>query len=265
MADSPEPIDPKRPDLEETTNVAEAHAGLLESGAAQAREKRLQESGLEPVSLWVFLASAVVLLVGGAVMGAGGKLFRYNPHPEGYVRATFEGAGGGGPVVDTFFNAMMKRGEKTYAKCKGCHGGSGEGDGQKFPPLAGSEWVTGSTEQLSMIILNGLKGKITVKGKVWDENMPSQMPLNKTDLAAVMTYVRNSFGNETGDVVSPEQAAKALEIYTSRAAGAEFAPQITEAELIADHDRMLEGEGIDPETKVDLETLQPVDAAGGGE
>ncbi|NIP95888.1 MAG: hypothetical protein GWO24_21625, partial [Akkermansiaceae bacterium] len=92
MADSPQPADPTRPDLEESTNVAEAHAGLLESGAAQSREKRLQESGLEPVSLWVFLASAVVLLVGGAVMGAGGRLFDYNPMPSGYVRAEFEGA-----------------------------------------------------------------------------------------------------------------------------------------------------------------------------
>ena len=42
MADSHQPVDPKRPDLEESTNVAEAHASLLESGAAQAREKRLQ-------------------------------------------------------------------------------------------------------------------------------------------------------------------------------------------------------------------------------
>lgn len=239
--------------------MAEAHADLLESGAAQSREKRLQESGLEPVSLWVFLASAVVLLVGGAVMGAGGRLFDYNPMPSGYVRAEFEGAGASGPVTDTILNAMMKRGAKTYAKCNGCHQSNGEGDGANFPPLAGSEWVTGNTEQLAMVILRGLQGKISVKGQIWDKIMPSQAPIDKVELAAVMTYVRNSFGNATGDVVTPEQAAKALEIAGAAPAGI----QITEAELKSDHDKMLEGEPIDPATVVDLETLQPVEGGEG--
>ncbi len=258
MADSHQPADPKRPDLEESTNVAEAHASLIEAGVAQSREKRIKETGMEPVSLWVFLASAVVLLVGGAVMGAGGRLFDYDPMPQGYIRADFPGSGPDGPVSDTIFNAMMKRGAKTYAKCNGCHQSTGEGDGANFPPLAGSEWVTGNTEQLAMVILNGLQGKITVKGRVWDKNMPSQAPIDKAELAAVMTYVRNSFGNATGDVVTPEQAGNAMETVKSRPAGV----QITEAELKADHDKMLEGDPIDPATVVDLETFEPVEAAG---
>ncbi len=74
-----------------------------------------------------------------------------------------------------------------------------------------------------------------------------------------MTYVRNSFGNATGDVVTPDQAAKALEIAGAAPAGI----QITEAELKSDHDKMLEGEPIDPATVVDLETLQPVEGGEG--
>lgn len=261
MADTPQPVDPKRPDLEESTNVAETHAALLESGAAQAREKRLKENGLEPVSLWIFLASAVVLLVGGAVMGAGGGLFNYDPHLKGYVRGEFEGAGSEGPTDGPLLDAMMKRGLKVYqSKCNGCHGSSGEGSAGVAPPLAGSEWVTGNTEILSQIILNGLKGEIVVKGQSYNLAMPYQ-ELEASQLAAVMTYVRNanSFGNSTGDVVTVDQAKTAIEISRERSGGAAIPPQITVEELKASHDKMLEGESLDPATKVNLETLEPVE------
>jgi mono/diheme cytochrome c family protein len=263
MADSHQPIDPKSPDLEETTNVAEAHAFLLESGAAQAREKRLEESGMEPVSLWVFLASAVVLLVGGGVMGAGGKLFDYNPMPEGYVRADFDSGEGSRVMTGTMVSALMKRGEKIFASCAGCHGGGGEGK-PGFPPLAGSEWVQGSSERMAMIVLNGLTGKITVKGQGYDGLMPAQA-IGKMELAAVMTYVRNSFGNESGDIITPEQAGNAIKIAQERAGGASTYTQITVDELNANHDRMLEGAAIDPETMVNLETLEPVGDAAAAE
>jgi hypothetical protein len=84
------------------------------------------------------------------------------------------------------------------------------------------------------------------------------MPLSALELASVMTYIRNSFGNETGDVVTPEMGAAALEIYKERAAGASLPPQTTEAELLADHAKMLPGEQMDPATVVDLETFEPV-------
>ncbi|MFP6856018.1 MAG: cytochrome c [Roseibacillus sp.] len=256
MADSNQPADPKRPDLEESTNVAEAHASLIETGAAQAREKRIQESGMEPVSLWVILASAVVLLVGGGVLAAGGKLFDYDPQPEGYIRADFDEGGEKVAVIGPLLDAMMKRGKKIYtAKCNGCHQSTGEGDGSQFPPLAGSEWPQGNTERLAMIILNGLKGPITVKGRVWKQDMSPPGIVDKTELAAVMTYVRNSFGNSIGDVVTPAQAASALEIMKTRTPG-----QVTAAELNANHDKMLEGEAMDPTTIVDFETLEPVSA-----
>ena len=48
MAHSKQPADSNRPDLDETTNVVEAHAALLKTGAVQAREKRIAETGMEP-------------------------------------------------------------------------------------------------------------------------------------------------------------------------------------------------------------------------
>ena len=248
----------QRPDLEERTNVVEAHASLMTSGAAQSRERRLKETGMEPVSLWVFLGSAFVLLVGGAVLGAGGKLFNYDPYPVGYVRPEFASDADSGPTIGPILEALMKRGKNIYTKCSGCHGSNGAGDGGNRPPLANSEWVTGSPERLAMIILNGVKGPIVVDGKSYGADvMDGQGPLTADELAGIMTYVRNSFGNDVGDVVTPEQASEAIKISNARA-GAHMSAD----ELNANHDKALEGETIDPNTPVNFETLKPAEASG---
>ena len=240
-----------RPDLEDSTNVVEKHEKLVEISASQARENQISETGMEPVSLWVFLASAIVLLIGGGVLGAGGKLFSYSPHPEGYTRPDFASDADTGPTIGPILEALTKRGKNIYAKCSGCHGSTGNGDGNQYPPLAGSEWVTGNTGRLAQIILNGLSGPIDVAGKTYNGNMPAQAPLTAAELAAVMTYIRNEF-NDVGDVVSMEQAASAIKVHEGRPQGA-----ITVKELDADHNQMLEGEAIDPSTSVNFETLQP--------
>ncbi|MDG2486304.1 MAG: cytochrome c [Roseibacillus sp.] len=240
-----------RPDLEDSTNVVEKHEKLVEISASQARENQISETGMEPVSLWVFLASAIVLLIGGGVLGAGGKLFSYSPHPEGYTRPDFASDADTGPTIGPILEALTKRGKNIYAKCSGCHGSTGNGDGNQYPPLAGSEWVTGNTGRLAQIILNGLSGPIDVAGKTYNGNMPAQAPLTAAELAAVMTYIRNEF-NDVGDVVSMEQAASAIKVHEGRPQGA-----ITVKELDADHNQMLEGEAVDPSTSVNFETLQP--------
>jgi mono/diheme cytochrome c family protein len=99
----------------------------------------------------------------------------------------------------------MRLGRTTYITCAACHGQQGEGTGAG-PPLAGSEWVTGPPENLIRIQLRGLEGPITVKGREYD--IPGGMaPLAyQTDaqIAAVLTYVRNSFGNSAA-AVTPDQ------------------------------------------------------------
>jgi quinoprotein glucose dehydrogenase len=103
--------------------------------------------------------------------------------------------------------AVMKTGRTQFIVCGACHGQNGEGTAAG-PPLAGSEWVTGPAENLIRIQLRGLQGPITVKGQNY--NFPAGMaPLAyQTDdqIAAVLTYVRNSFGN-TAPPVNPDQVA----------------------------------------------------------
>lgn len=84
--------------------------------------------------------------------------------------------------------------------CATCHQADGHGLEQAgFPPLSETAWVVGSEERLAKVVLNGLHGPLEVKGVKY----PGQVPmtpfagmLNDEEVAAVLTYVRNSFGNK---------------------------------------------------------------------
>jgi len=102
--------------------------------------------------------------------------------------------------------AIMELGAQSYLTCTGCHGQKGEGVPSLGPPLAGSEWVTGPVENLIRIQLRGLTGPITVKGVEYNPATPMIPLASQTDeqIAAVLTFVRNSFGNKAS-IVTPDQ------------------------------------------------------------
>lgn len=108
--------------------------------------------------------------------------------------------------------ALMELGKTQYATCMGCHGPQGQGMPNVGPPLANSEWVTGPVENLIAIQLRGLKGPITVNGQEYQ--FPAGMLAggvgvvkNDEEVAAVLTYIRNSFGNEAS-AVTPAMVAE---------------------------------------------------------
>ncbi len=92
--------------------------------------------------------------------------------------------------------------------CGTCHQVDGQGlPDAGFPPVAGTKWVNGDVERLLKITLKGLHGPITVKGKAYPGFVPMtsfEKLLNDREIAAVLTYVRNSFGNKAS-AVSPDQ------------------------------------------------------------
>jgi mono/diheme cytochrome c family protein len=95
---------------------------------------------------------------------------------------------------------------KTY--CANCHQGDGKGDGARFPPLAGSDYVTGDKNRLIDIVLNGLQGKITVDGKSFSGIMPPHKDmLDDHAIASITTFVRNRFGRVKGSVSTLEVTA----------------------------------------------------------
>lgn len=95
-------------------------------------------------------------------------------------------------------------GAKVYATvCSSCHQATGQGVPGAFPPLAGSEWVTGDETRIVKIILHGVTGEIDVAGEMFAGMMPPWGGgLDDAEIAAVATYVRSNFGNEAPAVTA---------------------------------------------------------------
>ena len=101
------------------------------------------------------------------------------------------------------FKASMERGKIVYGQiCVACHGIDGGGMPRMNPPLWKTSYVLGDKKALVKIILNGLKGgEVEIDGDRFENAMPAQESmLNDQQVADVLTYVRNSFGNKASSV-----------------------------------------------------------------
>jgi len=87
-----------------------------------------------------------------------------------------------------------------HTYCASCHQRDGKGDGNRFPPLAGSDWVTGEEKRLIGVVLNGLQGEIKVNGKSYNGLMPQNSHLDDHAIASILTYIRTRFGNRAASV-----------------------------------------------------------------
>jgi len=118
-------------------------------------------------------------------------------------------------TVETDLRGMERdlyvKGKVIYARegfCSTCHQPDGKGlSASGFPPLTGTPWVTGNDERLIKIALKGLHGPIEVLGQKYAGQVPMTPfggMLKDDEVAAVLTYVRNSFGNKAS-AVSPDK------------------------------------------------------------
>lgn len=99
--------------------------------------------------------------------------------------------------------ASIKRGQKVFeSTCIVCHQKNGGGVPRLNPPLIKTKYVLGDKSQLVQIVLKGLNGPIEVEGETYNNIMPSFAQLTDAQIADVLTYVRNSFGNKAS-AVSP--------------------------------------------------------------
>jgi glucose/arabinose dehydrogenase/mono/diheme cytochrome c family protein/HEAT repeat protein len=107
-------------------------------------------------------------------------------------------------------------GKELYSiSCGACHQPHGNGQEGLAPPLAGSEWVTGSEERLIRIALHGMMGPVTVKDKKWDMIMPGLGIFEDEQIAGILTYIRREWGN-TADPVTPASVKKVRDQYPDR-------------------------------------------------
>lgn len=109
------------------------------------------------------------------------------------------------PKITTLTREIqIEKGKQVYMQtCFVCHQPEGQGVVGQIPPLAGSDYLAADKERAVRTVLQGLSGEITVLGKKYNGIMIPLNYLGDDEIANVVTYVRNSWGN-TGDVVSPD-------------------------------------------------------------
>jgi len=101
--------------------------------------------------------------------------------------------------------ASVQRGKKVYETyCLSCHQSDGKGMLKMNPPLVKTKQVLGNKTQLINIILIGLDEEMVINGETYFNPMPSQPHLKDQEIADVLTYVRNSFGNKATMVTVAE-------------------------------------------------------------
>lgn len=152
--------------------------------------------------MWIIVVTLTLLFSGGLYLDSHGGWFNakvYAPFDSAERLESFQPQSGAAAVA-----AQGKRVYETV--CGICHGNDGAGKPGQAPPLAGSEWVVAKGEnRLLHIPLEGLSGTVTVEGKDWNLNMaPMGIALSDSDLAAVLTYMRSSWGNKAGEVTADD-------------------------------------------------------------
>jgi len=102
---------------------------------------------------------------------------------------------------------QVARGETLYVtNCGGCHQANGQGLAGAFPPLAKSDFLLADRQRAVAITLQGMTGPITVNGQQYNAVMPNMAHVTDDNLADILTYVFNSWGNDGGAVTAAEVA-----------------------------------------------------------
>ncbi|WP_138989307.1 cytochrome c [Larkinella sp. C7] len=99
-------------------------------------------------------------------------------------------------------------GHKVYEQyCLTCHQADGGGVPNLNPPLKQTDWVQGDKTRLINVILKGLQEPIEINGETFDNVMPAHDFLSDKEIADVLTFIRNSFGNKA-DAITAEDVKK---------------------------------------------------------
>lgn len=111
-------------------------------------------------------------------------------------------------LMPTLGGGGVNGGQLFTTKCAACHQATGQGVTGVFPPLAGSEWVTGKEGVLVQILLHGIQGELTVKGATYNGLMPPWKSLSDEEIAAIATHIRSQWGNAAPAVTPATVAAE---------------------------------------------------------
>jgi mono/diheme cytochrome c family protein len=185
-------------------SITDVHVQLL-------REKPEPTEGFSPIPIFILFVFSALIFVAGIYVGT--KSGKFSPLAFDVTRDY----GAAATVTAPQEVDMMKLGARLYTQCAACHQTNGQGLPNAFPPLANSPYVLEDEARLIRIVSHGLTGPITVLGNTYNGLMPAQVGATTTlkndpqRLAAVLTYIRASFGNSAAPV-TPE---KVKEVWTA--------------------------------------------------
>lgn len=159
---------------------------------------------------------ALLFLFSGLIFFGGTYLGRYAGHFHPDIFNEEAKPGQAGAAAAPVAADPVETGKKLFnnAACNTCHQPTGVGVPGAIPPLANSEWVVGPEERVIRIVLHGLQGPIKVAGTDYTSAMPafgrvagSGFNWSDDKIAAVLTYVRQDFGNKAGPITVEQVTA----------------------------------------------------------
>ena len=186
-------------------HMQDVHAQLM-------REKEEPQEGFSPVPIFLMFIFAALCFWGGVYLVEHSGGYRWDAYSPDFNPS----ADAPKPIEISLFD----RGAKVYRnQCAQCHQADGNGVLGVYPPLVASNWVTGHPQVVSRILINGLNGPIVVKGSNYNGNMPafgsSGLALSDKDIAGVITYIRQEWGNSASDV-TVATIAEYTDLYAGR-------------------------------------------------
>jgi len=157
------------------------------------------------VPMWIIVLTLILLFLGMV----------YFDHHSGWFNSQVYGPYSSAEELESYQPksgeaAVLVAGKARYEQvCGLCHGVDGMGKPNQAPPLAGSEWVdTKGFQRLAQIPLAGVNGPLAVKGQTWNLSMPAMgAAMSDADLASVLTYIRNAWGNHGAPVTAADVKA----------------------------------------------------------
>lgn len=165
---------------------------------ASFREQSLPDEGNEKGPWWLYTIIALTFAFGFFYMGFYFGEFSQQPHTLYTVKES--------DVEEVQEISKSELGEQLYGQvCQTCHQANGQGVPGVFPTLHDAPLAVNEKEKLVALILHGLEGKLVRDNGTYDAMMPPwESRLNDEELAAVATYVRQSFDNKASEVMAED-------------------------------------------------------------
>lgn len=197
MADQNKPT-PEFQDREDNRSMQDIHSAAF-------RESPLPEEGNERGPIWMYAVIIITFAFGFFYIG------RYLGEVSDRAHVLFTAPPT--EVVEEIELDLLTEGQRIYTRvCQACHQANGQGIAGVFPTLAGAEWVVDEPDKSVLMILNGLRGELVRERATYNGVMPGfARQLNDFEIAAVVSFVRNAFGNE-GSEIDPERVTRIREL-----------------------------------------------------